>query len=197
MGTRDPRIDAYIANSADFARPILEHLRAVVHAACPDVEETMKWGFPHFVHHGLLCNMASFKAHCVFGFWKASLILDDDGRGGEAMGQFGRITSMADLPPKQVLAAYVKKAAALNERGVKKPARSPRSATELLVPDDLMAALRGNRKALATFEGFSPSNRREYVEWIVDAKTESTRQRRLATALEWMAEGKPRNWKYM
>jgi uncharacterized protein YdeI (YjbR/CyaY-like superfamily) len=198
MGKRDPRVDAYIAKSADFAQPILEHLRDVVHATCPEVEETMKWSFPHFMYNGMLCSMASFKAHCAFGFWKGSLIIEGNGdRREDAMGQFGRIESLADLPSRKVIAGYVKKAMRLNDEGVTVPARARRQPKpEVAVPDDVMAALRKNRKALATFEGFSPSHRREYVEWITEAKQDATRQRRLTQAIEWLAEGKSRNWKY-
>ena len=197
MGTRDPRIDAYIAKSADFAQPILEHLRRVVHEACPQVEETMKWSMPHFMYEGMLCGMASFKAHCTFGFWKGSLLVgDNDGAAERAMGQFGRITSVSDLPPKKTLVALIRRAMKLNEDGVaaRVPKRAPRPAAE--VPDYLAAALAKNRRARTTFEGFSPSQRREYVEWVAGAKREETRARRLATTLEWLAEGKPMNWKY-
>lgn len=199
MGTRDPRVDAYIARSAEFARPILTHLRDIVHSACPDVEETLKWSAPHFMYRGMLAGMASFKAHCAFGFWKGSLITGGDG-GTEtrAMGQFGRITSIDDLPPKRVIAGYVKEAMRLNEEGVKTPMRRkgpPRP--DLATPDELTAALKKNPRARATFDAFSPSHRREYVEWIAEAKTEETRKRRLASAIEWMSEGKSRNWKYM
>jgi uncharacterized protein YdeI (YjbR/CyaY-like superfamily) len=200
VATRDPRIDAYIAKSADFARPILAHLREVVHAACPDAEETMKWSFPHFQYKGLLCSMAAFKEHCAFGFWKGSLVLGEAGGGSDgAMGQFGRITKLGDLPSKKALTGYIKKAMDLNEAGVKSPTRSKPKApkAELVVPDDLASALEKNAAAHATFEKFSPSNKREYVEWITEAKTQATRTRRLETAIEWMAEGKPRNWKYM
>ncbi|HEX6533623.1 MAG TPA: YdeI/OmpD-associated family protein [Gemmatimonadaceae bacterium] len=198
MGARDPRVDAYIAKSADFARPVLEHLREIVHDACPDVEETIKWSFPHFTYRGMLCSMASFKQHCAFAFWKGSLVLGDGVPSDEAMGQFGRITSVSDLPPKRVLAGCVKKAMRLNEEGVKAPARAKPKAKKTAppVPSDLAAALRANRKAAATFDAFSPSHRREYVEWITEAKGEATRARRLAAAVEWMAEGKSRNWKY-
>ncbi|HEU4643222.1 MAG TPA: YdeI/OmpD-associated family protein [Gemmatimonadaceae bacterium] len=200
MGTRDPRVDDYIARSAEFARPILTHLREVVHAACPDVAETIKWGFPHFMHQGILCSTAAFKEHCALNFWKGALVIGHgaDGDSEEAMGQFGRITMLADLPSAQVLSGYVRKAMALNESGTKAPARkkaSPKPA--LAVPDDLAGALRKSRKAAATFEAFSPSQRREYIEWITEAKGEGTRARRLATTIEWLAEGKPRNWKYM
>ncbi|HEX8691208.1 MAG TPA: YdeI/OmpD-associated family protein [Longimicrobium sp.] len=200
MGTRDPRIDAYIDNSADFAKPILDYLREVVHEGCPEAQETMKWSFPHFDYKGILCSMASFKQHCAFGFWKGSLIVGGDGGSGEdAMGQFGRITSVDDLPPRETLVGYVREAKRLNDEGVKSPTRSkpkePRPEAE--VPGDLAAALEENEQARATFERFSPSNRREYVDWITEAKSEATRQKRLAQAVEWMAEGKVRNWKYL
>jgi uncharacterized protein YdeI (YjbR/CyaY-like superfamily) len=199
VATRDPRIDAYIAKSGDFARPILAHLREVVHAACPEVEETMKWSFPHFQYKGMLCSMAAFKEHCAFGFWKSSLVLGEGNDSAEAMGQFGRLSRLSDLPSKKVLTGYIKKAMELNEAGVKSPTRSKPKApkAELVVPDDLAAALGKNAAARATFEKFSPSNKREYVDWITEAKTQATRTRRLETAVEWMAEGKPRNWKYM
>jgi uncharacterized protein YdeI (YjbR/CyaY-like superfamily) len=198
MAARDPRIDAYIAKSAEFARPILEHLREVVHAACPDVEETMKWSRPHFEYKGLLCGMSAFKEHCAFGFWKGSLILGEGGEAEGAMGQFGRITRLSDLPSKKVLSGYIKKAMELNEAGVKPPTPSKPKAPkpEPAVPDDLAAALALHDAARATFDRFSPSHRREYIEWITEAKTPATRSRRLETAVEWLAEGKSRNWKY-
>jgi uncharacterized protein YdeI (YjbR/CyaY-like superfamily) len=199
MAKTDPRIDAYIAKSADFAKPILAHLRNIVHETCPDVEESMKWSFPHFMYKGMLCSMASFKEHCAFGFWKGSLIVGGDGAEGEpAMGRFGCISKLSDLPSKKVLSGYIKRAMKLNEDGVKAPARSkPKTPKEEVVPDDLKKALAANSPAQACFENFSPSNKREYIEWITEAKTEATRSRRLETAIEWMAEGKPRNWKYM
>ena len=195
MGTRDPRVDAYIEKSADFARPILKHLRKIVHTACPEVEETMKWSFPHFDYKGeMMCSMASFKSHCAFGFWKASLVLGDKVADG-GMGHLGRITSLEDLPADRTLASYVRKAAKLNDEGAK-VVRARRAKPELEVPEDLTRALKKNKKALTAFEAFPPSHRREYVEWIVDAKGEETRKRRLASAVEWIAEGKSRNWKY-
>ena len=199
MGTRDARVDAYIENSADFAKPILAHLREVVHEACPPVEEAMKWSFPHFAYHGMLCSMASFKQHCAFGFWKGELILEQGGeRAKEAMGHFGRITSVDDLPPRDVLIGYVHQAMQLNESGAKTPSRSRKEKREELpVPDDLSAALEQNPAALSTFNAFSPSHRREYVEWITEAKTEATREKRLRQAVEWMAEGRSRHWKYV
>ena len=201
MGTKDPRVDDYIERSAPFARPILKHLRRMVHQWCPEVQETIKWGFPHFEYQGVLCSMAAFKQHCAFGFWKGAL-LAGPGRSGlkpdAAMGQFGRITAISDLPSEWALRGLLQRAVALNEQGVKRPVK-PRSSGErtLDVPAYFMAALRKNARALATFKGFSYSNRKEYVEWVVEAKGEETRRRRLATAVEWMAEGKVRNWKYM
>ena len=202
MATTDPRIDAYIAAAAEFAQPILSHLRQIVHAGCPDVEETLKWGMPYFLHKGMLCGMASFKQHCTFSFWRGAEVLGaDTAAPGEAMGQFGRITGISDLPPKKVMIAYVKKAAQINETGTgskrstKKAGTAP-SVHPVTVPDELAAALRRSRKASATFEKFSPSHQREYAEWIAEAKTDATRERRVATAIEWMEEGKSRNWKY-
>lgn len=195
MGTRDPRVDAYVDRAAEFARPILSHIRETVHDALPEVEETIKWGMPHFMHHGIVCGMAAFKEHCALGFPKGSLLLGAEAR-SDAMGQFGSIRTVKDLPPKRTLAGYIKRAAKLNADGVKVDrARSRRA--PLPVPDDLTAALRKNRKALATFEAFPPSHRRDYVEWVTDAKRDDTRKRRIAQAVEWIAEGKSRNWKYM
>jgi uncharacterized protein YdeI (YjbR/CyaY-like superfamily) len=199
MGAKDPRVDAYIARSADFAKPILTHIRQVVHSACPEVEETLKWSSPHFMYKGMMCGMSAFKEHCAFGFWKGSLIVGKNGgKVEDAMGQFGRITKISELPSKKVLAGYVKRAMELNEAGVKSPSyaqRKPRKA--LAVPGDLLARLKKNKKALATFEAFRPSHRYEYIEWITEAKGEETRKRRLETAIEWISEGKPRNWKYL
>ena len=192
MAEKDPRIDAYIAKAAPFAQPILRHLRAAVHAGCPEVVETIKWGTPHFEHHGMLCGMAAFKAHCAFGFWNRALEIP--GKGG-AMGQFGCITTVADLPGKVVLVGYVKEAARLNATGRKiGPVRKAKK--PLPVPKDLTAALQKKAGASAKFRAFSPSQQREYSEWLVEAKTDATRARRLATAVEWIAEGKTRMWKY-
>jgi uncharacterized protein YdeI (YjbR/CyaY-like superfamily) len=198
MGTKDPRVDAYIAASADFAQPVLEHLRALVHATCPEVEETMKWNFPHFMYEGMLCSMASFKGHCAFGFWKGALVLGEASRDTEAMGNLGRITSVKDLPRKKVLAAWIEAAMALNEQGVKAPTkRKPALKTPVFrMPKELTEALARHPKARATFEAFSASHRKEYVEWVAEAKTDATREKRLATTIEWLSEGKARNWKY-
>jgi uncharacterized protein YdeI (YjbR/CyaY-like superfamily) len=198
MPSLDPRIDEYIANSAAFAQPILNHLRKVIHDACPEVEESVKWGMPYFLYNGMLCNMASFKAHCAFGFWKGELLVaQEDDKGREAMGQFGRITSLKDLPPKKALAGYVKKAMALNVDGIKAPARTKsKEPRELAAPDDFLAALEDVPAANEHFAAFPPSAKRDYIEWLLDAKTEATRQRRLEQAVEWIAEGKRRFWKY-
>lgn len=197
MVTKDPRIDAYIEKSAPFAQPILKHLRAVVHEACPEVVETLKWSMPSFEHHGILCGFAAFKKHATFGFWKHSLVVEGDLKALEAMGSFGKLTSLEDLPSKTALKGYVKKAMKLNEEGVQvtRPKRAPKP--KIAPPPELLAALAKNKRARATFEAFSPSHQREYVEWIAEAKGEDTKQRRLAQAIEWMAEGKSRNWKYV
>jgi hypothetical protein len=195
MGKRDPRVDAYIANSADFAKPVLRHIRALVHEACPQVEETIKWRMPHFDYDGILCGMAAFKEHCAFHIWKGSLIVG--GGAPEAMGNFGRITKVSDLPSKTTIMGYIKQAMKLREDRVKNPTRSkPRKQSEVVVPIELASALKKNKKAAAAFEGFPPSHKREYAEWISDAKREETRRRRVETAVEWMIEGKSRNWKY-
>jgi uncharacterized protein YdeI (YjbR/CyaY-like superfamily) len=192
---KDPRVDAYIENAADFAKPILRRLRAAVHEACPDVEETMKWRFPHFVYKGMLAGMAAFKEHCTFGYWKGDLIFGEGSRGSDAMGHLGRITKPVDLPSKAALVKWTRQAAALNEQGVKVERKSaPKK--PLRVPADLSAALEKHKKARSIFEAFSPSKQRDYVEWLTDAKSADTRSRRLATAVEWIGEGKSRNWKY-
>ena len=202
MGKKDSRVDGYIARSADFARPILNHIRKVVHAACPEVEETLKWSFPHFMYKGMLCGMASFKEHCAFGFWKEALLRDRleglPAAGRPAMGQFGRITAVSDLPGDKTLLRLIEAAADLNDRGVKSPVKArPKGNRQLKVPGYFMAALRKNGKALATFEGFSYSNKKDYVEWVTGAKGEETRRRSLDTSVAWMAEGKVHNWKYI
>ena len=201
MGTRDPRIDAYIAKSAPFARPVLSHLRALVHVACPDVEETMKWSSPSFLNDGrIVCGMAAFKEHCTFGFWHKGMVevLGGDGaKSDAAMGSFGRITKIADLPKEKVLIRYIREAVRLgasDEPARPRPVR--KAAAPVAVPDDLAKALKKNAAAAATFERLSPSHRKEYVEWITEAKRDETRLKRLATTLEWLAEGKSRNWKY-
>ena len=193
--SRDERIDAYIERQADFGRPILEHLRAAIHAACPQAEETLKWSSPAFLYKGqMLASMAAFKAHAAFGFWRGSLVTEEAEQ-ASAMGQFGRISGIDDLPAPADLAALIRKAMDLTDAGVK-PLRAKTVKGDFTVPDDLRAALDAEPRAAATFDGFSPSARRDYVEWVTGAKQAATRQRRLAQAVEWMAEGKKRNWKY-
>jgi hypothetical protein len=197
---RDSRVDAYISRAPDFAKPILNHLRELVHTACPDVQETMKWSRPHFLHNGMLCGMSAFKHHCAFGFWLGDMVLGATSTGAagrEGMGHFGRITSLADLPGDEQLIAFIQKAVQLNYSGVKRPA-APRPAEKqaLILPGYFTAALKKNQKALAAFDAFSYSHKKEYLEWITEAKREETRQKRIQTMLTWLAEGKSRNWKY-
>lgn len=194
--SRDPRIDAYIARQADFARPILEHLRAAVHAACPECEETLKWSAPAFLYKGeQLAMMAGFKAHATFGFWKGSLVTGDDDKQRSAMGQFGRLTSVDDLPDDEALRGLIRKAMQLTDEGVK-AVRTKHLKPPIPVPDDLRAALGAQPKAAATFDSFPPGARRDYLEWITEAKRAETREKRIAQAVEWLAEGKKRHWKY-
>ena len=197
MGKKDPRVNAYIAAAPDFAQPILKHIRKLVHKADPEIEETLKWRMPAFTHDGIVCGMAAFKNHAAFGFWKGKLILDTKGRRvDEAMGSFGRINSLKDMPADRQLIAYVKKAVKLNQKGVKVPGRAKRKATPKRVPADLARALKASAKAAATFKALSTSHRNEYVEWITGAMQPATRNKRLATTLKWLAEGKNYNWRY-
>lgn len=197
MVQRDPRVAKQIETSAPFARPILSKLRQAVHAGCPDVVETLKWSRPSFEHQGLLCGMAAFKAHCSFGFWKHSLLVERAGAKAAAeLEALGRITDVSELPPQSSLVRYVRLAAKLNEDGVRAPKRKPKPKPPVAVPSDLERALGRNARAKTFFATLSPSGRREYVEWLTGAKQAETRQRRLQTAVEWMSEGKERHWKY-
>ncbi|HEX5052454.1 MAG TPA: YdeI/OmpD-associated family protein [Planctomycetota bacterium] len=197
MVTRDSRIDAYIAKAPDYAKPVLKQLRATIHAACPDVVETMKWRNPSFEHHGLLCGMAAFKQHCTFGFWKHSLVVGASDKAREAWGSFGRMTSVKDLPAKSVMTKLIRKAMKLNVDGVKVVRNKTAPRPKIAMPPALTKALAAHPTAREQFAAFSPSKQREYMEWIGDAKTDATRNRRLEDAIAWIAEGKPRNWKYM
>jgi len=193
--SRDPRVDDYIERQADFARPILEHIRAIIHAASPDIDEAIKWGMPAFTYKGKqLAGMAAFKAHATLGFWNRGAVRGEAAKSG-AMGDFGRITSIADLPGEAELTALVHKAMALIDAGAK-PVRNKTAKPGLEMPDDLAAALAANPAAQATYDGFPPSCRREYLEWVIEAKRPETRARRIAQAVAMMAEGKRRNWKY-
>jgi uncharacterized protein YdeI (YjbR/CyaY-like superfamily) len=201
MKNASPQVDAYIEESADFAKPVLVKLRKLVHKGCPVAEETIKWGNPYFVHKGMLAGMAAFKAHVGFSFWKGKLLSDPhglfDGVGNTGMTAI-KATDVSELPPDKVMLQYIREAVELNDAdGKPKETKPKKKAAKLKVPDYFIAALKKNKKARATFESFSQSHRNEYVEWIVEAKQEATRTKRLGTAIEWMAEGKPRNWKYM
>lgn len=195
---KDPRIDAYIAEAAPFARPILQHLRKLVHQACPEAEEAMKWSNPFFMYHGkILCFTAAFKAHLAFGFWGPAMkkVLAADDRVKEGRGLLGKITSLQDLPSDKVLIGYIQTARKFHDAGLSvQPKSKPKPA--LPVPADLAAALKRSSKAAAAWADFSPSCRREYIEWITEAKRPETRETRLLTTMEWVAEGKKRNWKY-
>ena len=192
----DPRIDAYIdSKAADFAKPILRHLRDMVHEACPDGEETIKWSFPNFMYKGkILCGMASFKAHASFGYWNDTMLREDE-KNRSAMGQFGRLTSVDDLPPRATLVELTRKSMALIETGAK-PERRRAPKAPLTVPQDLQAAIDGTPAAKAVWDAFPPSCQREYVEWVTEAKRDETRTKRLNQTIEWLKEGKKRNWKY-
>lgn len=202
MEEKEKPIDAYISKSADFAKPVLTHLRKLVHKTCPATEEKIKWGFPHFDYKGeMMCSMAAFKEHAVFGFWKASLMKDpvlaETARSEAAMGHLGKITSLKDLPSDKKMSAWIKEAMILNDKGIKLPARTkPNTTKQLEVPEYFSAALAKNKKARQNFDGFSYSNKKEYVMWITEAKTADTRNKRMETSVEWLAEGKIRNWKY-
>ncbi len=194
---RDERVDAYIERQAAFAKPILSKLRDAVHAACPDCDETLKWSMPSFMYKGrILANMAAFKAHATFGFWQAKQVVGETGHERDAMGSFGRLTRVEDLPDEATLRSLVEKAVALIDSGEKSPRPTKQPKPDLEMPADLEAALASNAAARAAYDGFPPSGRREYVEWLTEAKRPETRAKRLAQAVEWMAEGKRRHWKY-
>ncbi|MBK5189242.1 MAG: YdeI/OmpD-associated family protein [Gemmatimonadaceae bacterium] len=197
MPTTDTRVDAYIAKSAAFAKPILTRVREMVHEACPDVQETIKWGSPFFDYKGqMMCAIAAFKQHCALIFWKASLIDGLPPNGDKSRGSFGRITSIRELPGKKQFNGYIKAAMALNDAGVTVKRPKAGSKPEAKVPKELATALAKNKKATAVFAKFPPGQRREYCEWISEAKREETKAKRVAQAVEWIAEGKIRNWKY-
>lgn len=195
---RSREVDAYIRNAQPFARPILSHLRRLMHRACPQVMETIKWGVPHFEYQGPVAMMAAFKRHASFGFWKQKLMADParlfPKPGQSSMGG-RRIRALSDLPPDTVLTRYIHAAIELNRKGIK-ARRVVRRRPAPRTPADLAAALKQNPRARATYQDFPPSKRREYIEWLTGAKQEATRRRRLATAVAWLAAGKSRNWKY-
>lgn len=198
MPVTDPRVDVYIDRAAPFAKPILIRLRRAVHMGCPDVVETLKWSVPAFEHHGILAGMAAFKAHCLFNLWKTPQ-LKAQGLSKplvQALERSNRVTSVGELPAQRLLVQIIKKAAALNESGVKAPRMLKAPKPPARVPADLKAALAKRPAAAKTFAAMSPSHKREYVEWITDAKAAETRARRVAQTVAWVGEGKSRNWKY-
>jgi uncharacterized protein YdeI (YjbR/CyaY-like superfamily) len=198
MAATDPRVDAYIAAGADFARPILDHLRALVHRHVPDNEEAIKWGMPFFLHRGRpLCHMAAFRAHVAFGLWRGRDMMGTDAA-SEGMGQFGRVTRMDDLPPEAVFAGLLKEGMARIDAGpaagapkARRPVRTPPE-----TPPVLTEAIAANPDAARHWAAFTPAKVRDYVEWISAAKRPETRDRRIAEAVAWITEGKDRNWKY-
>lgn len=200
MSKLNPEVDLYIDKAADFAKPILKHLRNLIHTACPEIVETIKWGCPHFTYKGIVCGMAAFKQHCVFGFSKQALLKDPAGifkeKDKHSMGQMGKLISLSDLPDDSILINYMLEAIALNDAGIILPKKVP-SKAELKIPTDFAKALADATYAKHTFDLFSYSNQKEYIDWIMEAKTQVTRQRRLDISIEWLSEGKPRNWKYM
>ena len=194
--SRDPRVDAYIARAQPFARPILEHMRERVHAVVPEVEETLKWSAPSFTIRGkILLMMAAFKAHAALNFWRGQELRGDQAD-PDAMGQFGKLTAVADLPPDKELDALIRKAAELTASAPapRKAKHAPKPPPEL--HPEFAAALNAAPKAKAALDGFPPSAQRDYFEWISEAKQPATRAKRIATAVEWLGEGKRRHWKY-
>lgn len=203
MSQKDPRIDTYIEQAQAFAQPVLKHLRKLIHQAVPEVQETIKWGMPSFDYKGTFCSMAAFKGHMTFGFWKYKLMQDPHGylqeranQGGEAMGNLGRITCKKDLPPDEIILDLLMQAKKLNDEGIKVVKEKKAAKPALPIPDYLKTALEKNKNALTNFHSFSPSARNEYIDWLEEAKTETTRNKRLEQAIEWISENKKRNWKY-
>lgn len=201
MSKEEKIITQYIENAAEFAQPILNLLRAVIHEACPEVEEKIKWSFPHFDYKGeMMCSFAAFKNHCAFGFWKASLLEDmisEIKKNSEyAMGDFGRITTIEELPDKKVLKLLIIEAMRLNDEGIKLPPKSVADKIPIDTPKDFELLLNNNKVAKSYFDNFAYSHKKEYIMWFDEAKTDATRQKRMNQALEWISEGKGRNWKY-
>jgi len=193
------QVDQYIIKSAPFAIPILEHLRILIHHADARIVETIKWGMPFFDFKGSVCHIAAFKHHCAFGFWKGSLIEDEFNifeKNTSNMGMLGKIKSLADLPDDEILIAYIQQAIQLNEDGVKLPTKPKLTPQELIIPQYFIDALQEDSLAMKVFQNFSASNKKDYILWLEEAKTESTRQKRLETSIEWISEGKSRMWKY-
>lgn len=202
MHNIDPRVDKYIDDSQEFAKPILLYLRQLVHRACPEAKETMKWSFPHFIYKDAnLCSFASFKEHCAFGFWLGDKINDPynviEKVGNTAMGHFGKIKNLSDLPSEEIMLDLISRAMILNEMGVKAEKQVKKNSKVLQAPDYLIEELSKSENALNNFNSFSQSCKNEYIEWLEDAKTEKTRQKRLENAVDWISEGKRKDWKYI
>lgn len=201
MPVYNPKVNEYIAKSADFAKPVLEYLREVIHETCPDVEEIIKWGYPHFDYKGdMMCILGSFKNHCSFSLYKAPLMTDpkiaDSVKAGKKMGYMDKVKSMSDLPSRETLVAYIKEAMTLNENGIRKEKVKSDAPKIIEAPDYFLEKLAADPKAKEIFESKSASFRKEYIIWITDAKTEATRDKRIEQSLEWIAEGKSRFWQY-
>ncbi|HRX86604.1 MAG TPA: YdeI/OmpD-associated family protein [Phycisphaerae bacterium] len=210
MSQHNPKVDAYIAKAPEYAQPILTRIRTLFHRACPEITEEMKWNAPHFTHHGLVAGMVAFKQHIRFGFWKGKLLAASDpafAEMGDSDMSAGKFSKVAELPSDRKLTAMIKAAVKFNaeaaaskstpaKKSAKAAAKKKKVARTVTVPPDLRAALSKNKKAQATFDAFSYSHKKEYVEWINEAKRDETRQRRLAQAITWLSEGKSRNWKY-
>lgn len=199
----DSRVDAYIEKAAGFAQPVLAHLRKLMHQACPRATESVKWGMPFFVQHGvILGHMAAFKNHCAFGFWGPEMkkVLAKNGLdSSSSMSSLGRITGLQDLPADKLLLSCMRHAAELVESGerkksIERPSRSRKGKVQ--VPPELTAALKKNKAAAKAFQEFSPSCQREYADWVAEAKRSETKQTRLKQALTWISQGKSRHWKY-
>lgn len=200
MPQLEKRVDEYINNAAEFAQPILLHYRKLVHEACPTVEEKIKWGMPFFDYKGkIMCHMAAFKQHCAFGFYNAALMnepmLIKNAESESAMGHLGKITSLKDLPSDKKLKSFIKKAMQIIDEGKHTITRT-KTTSNYVVPDYIVKAIQQNKKAYTFFEASAPSHKKEYATWIDEAKTEATKNKRIAQAIEWLAEGKQRNWKY-
>lgn len=193
-------VDIYIEQAEDFAKPILNTLRKLIHKACPDTQEVIKWNCPHFDYKGMMCSMAAFKKHCTLTFWKGALMDDPhnvmDKARKTSMGQFGRLYCLEDLPEDEIILSYIKEAMSLNEKGIKLPQNADSTKRDLVIPDDFLQALNNSSKAFKTFNNFSYSKKKDYIDWIIEAKRETTRKNRLAQSIEWLSEGKSRNWKY-
>ena len=201
MSKFNPQFDEYIEKTADFAKPIMEYLRQIIHETCPEVEEIIKWGIPHFDYKGdMMCILAGYKNHCSFSLYKAELMSDtkiiESVKAGQKMGYMDKLKSLSDLPAKETLVAYIKEAMVLDENGVKKAKPVSEKPKVIEVPDYFSEKLATNPLAKEIFESKSSSFRKDYLVWITDAKTEATRQKRIEQSLEWIAEGKGRFWQY-